>query len=362
MLPLTQPRPFRFTYPDQPLLSPRTASVLRSSLLPLSSRLYRRSIHIYTYLYLTIFPPMASTSANLSQTVAHAISFLTCPLMGSLSASTLTKLQMFLEVNLIPYYAPTWDVKEPHRGSGRRCLTLSPSATPPRPIYATCIAVNIQWNQWMNALGGREFDFIVDPGCVSLRFASAPGSESKLISVWAGELSPPAVCTPNPCYPVQSTLPEKTLSQQLSETDAEEDEQLFAMIADHVRAPAWLTPVVDKFPTSIRATSPLSTMSPTSRCSSRSSNSSSGFSYETSSSGFSQPKSVQYKQSRRERARQSHVYVDTTKTEVTPYDGGKTTVLTGGVMLGGGPKAVKKATKPQQQTFMTTYNSWRCSL
>ncbi len=30
----------------------------------------------------------------------------------------------------------------------------------------------------------------------------------------------------------------------------------------------------------------------------------------------------------------SRVFVDSTKKEVTPYDGGKTTVLTGGVMLG----------------------------
>lgn len=302
---------------------------------------------------------MTSTSANLSQTVSYAISFLTRPLVDSLSPSTLTKLQMILEANLIPYYAPSWDVKEPLHGSGRRCLTLSPSATPPRPIYATCMAVNIQWDQWMNALGGHEFDFIVNPGCVSLRFASAPGSKSKLITVWAGELSSPEICIPNPRYSAECALPEKTLSQQLLEADAEEDEQLFAMIADHVRAPTWLTPVVDKFSSSFRATSPLSSVFPTSRCSSRSSNSSSGFSYETSSSGFSQPKSVQYKQSRRERARQSRVYVDITKTEVTPYDGGKTTVLTGGVMLGGGPKAAKKATKPQQQTSMTTCNSWR---
>ena len=42
-----------------------------------------------------------------------------------------------------------------------------------------------------------------------------------------------------------------------------------------------------------------------------------------------------FKLSRRERARQAKVFVDTSKTEVTPYDGGKTTVLTGGVMLGG---------------------------
>jgi len=50
--------------------------------------------------------------------------------------------------------------------------------------------------------------------------------------------------------------------------------------------------------------------------------------------------------------------VDTSKTEVTPYDGGKTTVLTGGVMLGGlakGPKS-KKVAAPSTTSIS---NSWR---
>ncbi|EKM83447.1 hypothetical protein AGABI1DRAFT_110109 [Agaricus bisporus var. burnettii JB137-S8] len=298
----------------------------------------------------------ASISANLSQTVAHAVSFLTRPLMEILPASTTTKLQMILEANLIPYYAPTWDVKEPLRGSGRRCLTLTPTCLPPRPIYATCSAINISWSQWITALGGREFDFFVDPGCVSLRLTGIPGSESKIITVWADELPSPAVVTPNPRYPAEFALPKKTLSQQLSEVDAEEDEQLFNMIADHVKAPTWLTPMAETFPISLRSTSPLSSISPHSRCSSRSSTSSSGFSYDTSSS-FSQSRQGEYRQTRREKARQSRVFIDTSRNEVTPYDGGKTTVLTGGVMLGGGPKM--KVPQQQHQAPVTACNSWR---
>jgi hypothetical protein len=65
-----------------------------------------------------------------------------------------------------------------------------------------------------------------------------------------------------------------------------------------------------------------------------------------------------FKLSRRERARQARVFVDTSKNEVTPYDGGKTTVLTGGVMLGGGPKPkAKKAAPP----IIQTPTSWRSS-
>jgi len=64
------------------------------------------------------------------------------------------------------------------------------------------------------------------------------------------------------------------------------------------------------------------------------------------------------KQSRRERARQARVFVDTSKTEVTPYDGGKTTVLTGGVMLGGAPKAGKPKYKASSPAT-TSSNGWR---
>jgi protein Tob/BTG len=58
--------------------------------------------------------------------------------------------------------------------------------------------------------------------------------------------------------------------------------------------------------------------------------------------------------SRRERARHSRVYIDHSKTEVTPYDGGKTTVLTGGVMLGG-----SVARKVAKQIPMAANPSWR---
>jgi protein Tob/BTG len=54
-----------------------------------------------------------------------------------------------------------------------------------------------------------------------------------------------------------------------------------------------------------------------------------------SSSPNSKNELSQYnKRSRRERARQARIFVDSSKNQVTPYEGGKTTVLTGGVMLG----------------------------
>ncbi|KAG7450230.1 uncharacterized protein BT62DRAFT_978476 [Guyanagaster necrorhizus] len=276
-----------------------------------------------------------SSSISVSVAVAHAVSFLTRPLMSAYPATTIIKLQLVLEANLTAHYAPSWVPFEPLSGSGRRCLTLSPDCLPPRVVYSACLATGIQWFDWIARLGGCEFDFCVDPGCVYMRV----GSGNETVTIWAAE--------------GPFSMNSKTVAQQLLEEDCDTDERLFDMIADEMNAPTWMTPVVPHFPIP-RSTSPLSSISSHSRCSSRSSNSSSSYSFSSSdsvgseSSGSSTPTSTSTSsQSRREKARTSRVFVDTSKTEVTPYDGGKTTVLTGGVMLGGSPSA--KAKKPSNK-------------
>jgi protein Tob/BTG len=179
-------------------------------------------------------------------------------------------------------------------------------------------------------MGGREFDFFVDPGCISVRF----GRGTKLITIWSEELmTQVASVTP---YTHFNQLPSKskTFAQQLLENDCTDDDELFALIADEVSAPTWMTPVVDRFPVPARSESPLSAISTDSCSSYRSSDSDSCFSAMTTSTLSSKSDSQSSRLSRRERARQARVFIDTSKTEVTPYDGGKTTVLTGGVMLG----------------------------
>ncbi|KAF8898393.1 hypothetical protein BD779DRAFT_1607216 [Infundibulicybe gibba] len=288
----------------------------------------------------------------------------------STSASLSSSLQLVLEAGLMTLYAPTWVIEDPLRGSGRRCLTLSPDCLPPRAVYSACIAAGVQWFDWIAVLGGREFYLFVDPGCVSVRVGKKGTPGSQLVTIWADEI-------PSPTKPstlradeaaIQASIlaqqharaQSKTLAQQLLEEDAEDDEELFAMLADEVGAPTWMTPILDQFPTPARSISPLSTSSAHSRSSSRSSNSSSGFSMTSVDSNGSMTSmstaasiKAEPKQSRREKARQARVFVDTTKTEVTPYDGGKTTVLTGGVMLGGAPSAGK----PKKVAKST--NSWR---
>ncbi|KAF7339924.1 Anti-prolifrtn domain-containing protein [Mycena venus] len=270
-----------------------------------------------------------SASSSLSATVAHAVSFLTRPLLKSYAPATIVKLQLVLEANLTALYAQSWDTNEPLRGSGRRCLTLSPDC-PASPAPST---------------PPREFDFFVDPGCVSMRL-DRTGPSSQLVTIWADEIPSPTVARKPTVFGesrIQASINQqveararayavekqrtKTVAQQLLEEDSESDEQIFTMIADEICAPTWMTPVLAEFPKP-RSLSPLSAISSHSRSSSRSSNSSSGFSFSRAASAHGRP-----------------AFSSTPPGTRSPlYDGGKTTVLTGAVMLG---CPTKKAVAPR---------------
>jgi protein Tob/BTG len=153
-----------------------------------------------------------------------------------------------------------------------------------------------------------------------------------------------AFMTPH-THSTQLPTKSKTFAQQLLENDRTDDDELFALIADEVSAPTWMTPVTDRFPVPPRSESPLSVISTDSCSSYRSSDSDSCFSAITASTLSSRGDSQSSQLSRREKARQARVFIDTSKTEVTPYDGGKTTVLTGGVMLGA-PKGKSSTPAP----------------
>lgn len=304
-----------------------------------------------------------STTTNFSAAISNAISFLMRPLTNAYAPATLVKLQMVLEANLQALYSLTYE-NEPSRRSGRRCLTLSPECLPPRAIYSACIAAGVQWFDWISHLGGKEFDLFIEPTHVAVRYAASESRDSHTVSVWDAQLSSSTFASKSNHPQLHSSSSHrKTLAQQLLENDREEEEEIFAMIADELSVPTWMTPIDERFP------NPRRSFTPHSRSSSRSSNSSSGFSFSSAESAGTTTTSMssqstgarsEAKLSRRERARQARVYVDTSKTDVTPYDGGKTTVLTGGVMLGGGAAAAKtKLPAINSKPAFLTSNSWR---
>lgn len=309
----------------------------------------------------------ACASANLSLTVSKVIAFLTLSLDGrdrlNIGEFVLRKLKLSLQGGLTALYKPTWRVDNPLHESGNRCLSLSPASLPPQPIYDACISAGLQWYEWMAALGNVGFDLYADPGCVSVCYHNDSAERGiiggKYTTIWVDN-SPPTFELPEPTPRIQS----KTFAQKILENDHEDADHLFRMIAHETCIQP--TPIHVHFATSTRSLSPQSAISEPSRSSSRSSNSSSTFSsdgYSTTSlstadsSAILGPELQKPKQSRRERARQGRVFVDRSKNVVTPYDGGKTTVLTGGVMLGGARYAAPR--HPNAKFTSATAASWR---
>jgi len=229
----------------------------------------------------------------------------------------------------------------------------------------------------MTALGNVEFDLIVDPGLVSVRFIKH-GATGKLITIWSEEgmeehrsqsestrasASPAQLRVQSLAQKAEPVLP--TLAQQLMIEDEEDEEELFAALANELREPTWATPVLNQFPSTIPQKSK-SSASHHSRSSSSSSDTCSWLSFDsddsdsTSATTISSAGTEGSTLSRRERARQARVFIDTTKKEVTNYDGGKTTVLTGGVMLGGRPVPAKPASTPPNPTSAAASSrNWR---
>lgn len=319
---------------------------------------------------------------SLSVALAQAITYITRPLIANYSAVAIIKLQLALEANLTAQFASSWVPSEPLRGSGRRCLTLSPFGVPPRAIFTACKSAGVEWSQWIALLGNFEFDLFIDPGCVSVRFGNwDSGKVGKFFTIWSEDAGKDeqkkallekearldAELKAQAAARAASAKPTKTYAQQLLEVD--EDDELFALIADEIREPTWLTPILSEFPrvpAPDRASSPMSTISTISSHSRSSSSSGYTFSSVESNASTSPVSSItsaspsqespKFKLSRRERARQARVFIDASKTEVTNYDGGKTTVLTGGVMLGGGAKP-KPVAAPKKVNSSTS--SWR---
>jgi len=315
--------------------------------------------------------------SSLTIAVTHAIAFLTSPLVSKLPVTAIDKLHAALESQLTALYKPTWVSSDPSSGSAVRVLNLAPGRLPPSAIWRSGIASGVQWSDWIAALGGFEFDLFVDPGCVAIRIGAWAENFSGIHVIW--QERPPTMFGKR-----------KTLAQSIID---DEENAIFNMIDQEISAaPTWMSPILDKFPTvppSLSSSSlSLSSMpslilpSSISRPSSRSS-AASTFSFSSSEgsdsygsvSSLSTPSSCRSSldlppvsiassrssdsnghmtRSRRSRARVPEVFIDASKKEVTNYDGGKTTVLTGGVMLG-----ASKPAKPAASSTGNNNNNWR---
>ena len=319
--------------------------------------------------------------------ISQAINFLTRPLILSQEPDMIHSLRMILRSTLQLAYSADRDP--------RLVLSLSATSLPPRPIYAACIASGVQWQEWIALLGSRDFDLVIEPHSVSVTYV---GPNPQTITVWSesrvNPLKRPLLSRLNfqdPQVPIsklgQQTLMQaslkatlgsaqarantRTLAQQLLESDhKQEADEIFAMISKTaIISP---TPTREKFfidlPTNTFP-SPLSSPEVFSPAASRPSSRSSTFSTlsfsDTESMTSASSTSSDFLSSAKPQntstfvPRPTRVFINNEKKDVMKYlyQGGVSTVLTGGVMLGGPATAKNRTAKPSNKN--TSANSWR---
>ena len=229
----------------------------------------------------------------------HAAAFLTAPLNAVSPPAAVQKMHSELKAILFRLACSS---------SSQRIYVHFVKDHRPNDVVSACSAAGIAWDKWLKRLCGSKpaFALIVTPESVLV-------SVGKTVhTLWS--LDTTSVIDYETAIPL---IPDESLTfaqQMIMMMDEEESDDVCRLVD------------VSRMDASVyrRCVSP-SALSTDSSCSSRSSSYGSDLS-SSSSSGMS----------RRERARAQRAYVDTSKTEVTCYDEGKTTVLTGGVMLGGG--------------------------
>ncbi|KAJ2916910.1 hypothetical protein MD484_g3489, partial [Candolleomyces efflorescens] len=330
-------------------------------------------------------------SFSISASINQAINFLTLPLSLVHSPVTIHALQTILRSTFYAALAAS---------TGNKLVLTFASSSPPRPVFAACVAVGVQWAEWIEFFGQRDFDLIIDSHSVVARYhATNDGLPSQTVTLWSepamtpskrsllARLSVPDVARvpirklgqqttvgakeriaaaaplPRIVLPSASLHPQpRTLAQQLIDSDDEDADELFAMISKtSIISP---TPTRERFNIPFKSNSsfnvaplsPISSPEPSSpessRPNSRTSHVSSCFSDEGSqSSASSIPTTVSYESA--EECEASPVYVDRSKKDKTKYlyQGGVSSTLTGGVMLGC-PSAVKA--KPSPKTMPST--------
>ncbi|RDB18968.1 hypothetical protein Hypma_014385 [Hypsizygus marmoreus] len=241
-----------------------------------------------------------SSMIDVAPAVHAATIFLIRPLflLGTYSNETILTLQTFLEAALST--------------SSHSVLSLSPTTLPPLPVYLACLKTSVSWTEWIRVLGVFAFDIVVEPEQVSVVRKDTAETGVLWRAPTAAEI--PFASNRNAPRSAERKIPYADASQTTStvlEIDSETDTESEASKLND------------------------------SRPSSRSSNHS-RFSFSSRSSASSQSSVCSMADIPEPKAKFS-VTTATTLTATPPtkylYQGGISTVLTGGVMLGGKPTA-----------------------
>ncbi|KAG5651956.1 hypothetical protein H0H81_006806 [Sphagnurus paluster] len=238
-----------------------------------------------------------STSASSPAILASAV-FLTRPLslLGAIPA-TIFALQAFLVTALTPRAA-----------FGQR-LVFTPGALAPLPLQLACVAFGIRWSEWFQTLGGAAFDLIIEP----TRVYVIKRSTGQVANVYVGE-QPSAHVAVDVASAILAS-PISTVSTISSDSDSTEISRPSSRASDVSDSGfSFSSRSSGSSATSLSSTPSVAPVKP---------------SFTQNKAPFTQPRPAFT------RSRPAPVAASKPAPTKYLYQGGVSTVLTGGVMLGG---------------------------
>ncbi|RDB15658.1 hypothetical protein Hypma_003996 [Hypsizygus marmoreus] len=237
-----------------------------------------------------------SSTIDVTPAIHAATIFLIRPLvlLGTYPTETLLTLQTLLQAAFST--------------SSHNVLSLSPTALPPLPIYLACLKTDVSWTIWIRVLGGSAFDIFVEPERVFVVRKDTAEIGVVWVAPSAADITPASKNVARPTTEKQSPY---AAAGQATSAVLEIDSDTESEISD----------------------------SSDSRPSSRSSNHS-GFSFSSRSSASSQSSFCSMANVPEPKPKPTTATTQPTK---YMYQGGVSTVLTGGVMLGARSAAPRPA-------------------
>ncbi|KAH8795229.1 hypothetical protein DL96DRAFT_1256853 [Flagelloscypha sp. PMI_526] len=301
--------------------------------------------------------------------ITQAINHLTTPLLTIHSVQAITPLRALLQANLV--------VILPITGEIHLNFKLSPYTLPPKPILASCVASGITWAEWSRALGGKPLEVLITNSGVRMTttvqgrpvtvFRKTEDAIINHVNVMPATTNDPFVSKVRPDVAIARRLIARPTTERATTTTTPP----LRIPTSGLRMPTPTSKLSQSFsPFDDSDSDSDSDISrPSSRLSTFSfeSSSDSGSSMTSASSFSSSPVSTKAKSTAFSKVIAPPVINRAHQANMNYfYEGGSTRVMTGGIMLGGAPRAVaassntvRKDASPTAAPKGSEARSWR---